>query len=808
MSICLSYIKSALRNFSRNKVFTLINVLGLSLGMGATLILVLYVMNELSFDRFHEKADLIYRVEEQHGPDPANRGFFTSPPLAPALKSMFPEIGDITRIVLWKRNMLVSYQDKKFIETNIAMADSSLFDVFTIPFLQGNPKDALRRPNTIIITDKIAEKFFGNEDPIGKSIIFNSKTNYEITGVIRELPPNSHFFFDFLLPGNYEGLGWGDGCLQTYLTLPEKNNKKLLEQKFPDFIARYIGPWMEKESGMSYANLIKDKNNHIHYFLVPLLDVYLHHNMEGRPALDGLMFKFGSIKTVILFSILAVFILLIACINFINLSIGRSVKRTTEILVRKAMGARKISLIRQFLLESAIISFAALLVALIILKMSIPFFNKYLDTGIGHSNISFLILIFVMTTFLVGTFSGLYPAFYLSSINPAGILGKKSGPPLLKTRLSHLLLMVQFIISIGLIISTTTIFLQLNFVNKLKLGFTKEHVVLIERASVLGESQQAFTESLKRNPGVLETSYSNSVPGRHFEPTTYQLEGAPRSESYFFNTMNADQEFLKTLNIQLVSGRYFSKGTTSGNLEAVINEKAVERYRWKEPIGKRIIYETKENGENVYAEIIGVVRDFNYEPLYQDIQPMMICNLPYPGNLLVVKIRPENLNKTIGSIQNQWSRMTNDQPFRYCFLDDDFAKSYKPDQRRGVLFLLFSILAIFLACVGMLGLVISATELKTKEIGIRKVNGATTMTILSHFSKYYLMWIAIAFVVACPLAWYFMHRYLENFAFRINLSWWIFAFAGILTFVISLLTITWQNWRMTSRNPVELLRYE
>lgn len=803
-----SYIKAALRNFSRNKIFGLINIIGLAIGMASALILVLYVINELGFDSFHEKADRIYRVEDQRGPDPANRGFFTMPPLAPALKSTFPEILDITRIVLWKRNVLVSYQDRKFIETNIAMADSSLFDVFTIPFLHGNPKDALRKPNTIIITDKIAHKFFGNADPIGKPILFDNKTNYEIIGVVSELPANSHFFFDFIIPGDYTGTDWGDGCLQTYLTLPEKYDKNKLEAKFPDFILKQMGPWVEKETGKPVAEYFKDEGNQISFHLAPLRSVYLHHNMEGIPGLDGLMLRFGSIKNVILFSILAAFVLIIASINFINLSMARSIKRTMELSLRKAMGARKDSLISQFLVESMLISFAALLLALIILKGSIPFFNHYLGTFLRFSDISYLFLASLAITFLVGIVSGLFPAFQLSSVNPADILGKKSGTTTGKSRLSLLLLTLQFIISIGLVIATTTIFLQLRFMNNRDLGFSKDHVLLIERARALGESQEAFSETLKKYPGIREVSFVTSVPGRHFEPTTYGLEGGPGSESYLLHTMSGDQEFLETLDIQLVSGRNFSKGRATGDLEAVINEKAALKYRWKEPVGKRIIFETKENGENVYAEIVGVVRDFNFQPLYQEIQPMMIANLTGRGNLAVVKLNPGATNRTVAVIQDQWNRMTMSQPFQYSFLDDDFGKSYHMDQKRGILFLLFSVLAIFLACVGILGLVISATELKTKEIGIRKVNGATSLTILSHFSKYYLIWIAIAFAVACPLAWYFMHRYLENFAFRITLSWWIFAFAGLLTFLITLLTITWQNWRMASKNPVELLRYE
>ncbi len=803
-----SHIKTTLRGFGRTWKFGVINIAGLAIGMASALILALFVINEIGFDSFHEKADRIYRVEDQRGPDAANRGFFTMPPLAPAMKSTFPEIQDITRIVLWKRNVLISYRDKKFIETNIAMADSGLFDVFTIPVLQGNPKDVLRRPNTIIITDKTARKFFGNADPIGKAIVFDDKASYEITGVVSELPANSHFFFDFIIPGDYTGTDWGDGCLQTYLTLPEDYDKNKLEAKFPDFVMKQMGPWVEKETGKPVAEFFKDKSNQISFHLAPLRSVYLHHNMEGVPGLDGLMLRFGSIKNVILFAILAAFVLVIAAINFINLSMARSIRRTTELSLRKAMGAGKASLVRQFLVESMMISFASLLLALIILKSSIPFFNHYLGTCMKFSDISYLFLVFLAITFLVGIISGLFPAFQLTSVNPAGILGKKSGTTAGRSRLSLPLLTLQFIISIGLIIATTIIFLQLRFMNKTELGFSKENVLLIERARALGENQQVFAETIKRHPGVGGVSFVTSVPGRHFEPTSYGLEGRPGTESYLLHTMLGDPEFLEALDIKLTGGRNFSKGKAAGDIEAVINEKAAEKYRWKEPVGKRIIFETKENGENVYAEIIGVVRDFNFQPLYQEIQPMMIANLPGRGNLAVVKLGPGETTGTVAFIRDQWNRMTNTQPFQYGFLDDDFVKSYKLDQRRGILFLLFSLLAIFLACVGMLGIVISATEMKTKEIGIRKVNGATSLTILAHFSKYYLKWIALAFVMACPLAWYFMNRYLENFAYRITLSWWIFAFAGLLTFLITLLTITWQNWRMASRNPVELLRYE
>jgi putative ABC transport system permease protein len=799
---------AALRNFQRNKLFGAINIIGLAIGMASTLVLALYVINELGFDSYHEKAGRIYRVEDQRGPDPANRGFFTMPPLAPALKSTFPEIEDIVRVVLWKRNVLVSHRDTRFIETNIAMADSGLFNVFTIPFLIGNPQDALRRPNTIILTSKTAHKFFGDTNPVGQSLVFDGKTSYEITGVVAGMPANSHFFFDFLIPGDYTGTDWGDGCLQTYLTLPENYDAKDLEAKFPAFVVKHMGPWLEVETGKPVGEYFKDRNNQVSFHLAPLGSVYLHHNMEGVPGLEGLMLKFGSMRNVILFAILAAFVLVIAAINFINLSLARSIRRTTDLSLRKAMGAARGALIRQFLVESTLISIAALLLALVILRGSIPFFNHYLGTCMTLSNFSSLFMASLAVTLLIGILAGMLPAVRLSSVDPAVILGKKSGAATGRSRLSLLLLMLQFILSIGLIISTATIFLQLRFMNNRELGFSKDHVLLIERAGALGESRETFSETLKRNPGVREVSFVSSVPGRHFEPTSYNLEGRPGSESCLLHTMHADPEFLNALDLKLVSGRNITKGDVGGDLEAVVNEKAAAVYRWKEPVGKRIFFETNENGKNVYAEIVGVIRDFNFQPLYQEIKPMMIVNHPGRRNLAVVRLSGPEMATSVASIQEQWGRMTGGQPFQYSFLDDDFRKSYLLDERRGILFLLFSLLAIFLACVGMLALIISATELKTKEIGIRKVNGATSATLFAHFSTYYLRWIFLAFTAACPLAWFFMYRYLENFAYRVTLSWWIFAFAGIVTLLIALLTITWQNWRMAARNPVELLRYE
>lgn len=803
-----TYMVAALRNFQRNKLFGAINIIGLAIGMASTLILALYVINELGVDSYHEKAGRIYRVEDQRGPDPANRGFFTMPPLAPALKSTFPEIEDIVRVVLWKRNVLVSHRDTRFIETNIAMADSSLFNVFTIPFLTGNPHDALRRPNTVVLTAKTARKFFGDANPVGQSLVFDGKTSYEITGVVADMPVNSHFFFDFLIPGDYTGTDWGDGCLQTYLTLPENYDAKDLEAKFPGFVVKHMGPWLEAETGKPVGEYFRDRNNIVSFHLAPLSTVYLHHNMEGVPGLDGLMLRFGSMRNVVLFAILAAFVLVIAAINFINLSMARSIRRTTELSVRKAMGAAKVSLIRQFLVESTLISMAALALALVILKVTIPFFNHYLGTCMTLSHFSSLFIASLAVALLIGIMAGLLPAVRLSSVDPAVILGKKSGTATGRSRLSLPLLTLQFILSIGLIISTITIFLQLRFMNNRELGFSDDAVVLIERAGALGESRETFAETLKSYPDVRAVSFASSVPGRHFEPTSYNLEGRPGSESCLLHTMHADPEFKDALGLQLVSGRNITKGDAGGDLEAVVNEKAAAVYRWKEPVGKRICFETNENGENVYAEIVGVIRDFNFQPLYQEIKPMMIVNHPGRRNLAVVRLSGAETKNTVAFIQEQWGRMTGSQPFQYSFLDDNFRKSYQLDERRAILFLLFSLLAIFLACVGMLALVISATELKTKEIGVRKVNGATSVTLLAHFSGYYLRWIVLAFVAACPLAWIFMHRYLENFAYRVTLSWWIFAFAGILTFLITLLTITWQNWRMSSRNPVELLRYE
>jgi len=798
----------AFRLFSKNLGFSIINIVGLSIGMAATLIILLYVLNELSYDRYHEKANRIYRISMQPGSDPSKQVCFTPPPLAPALVSSFPEIQSISRLVLWKRNVLMASGDKIFIEKNIAMADSSLFDVFTIPFLQGDPADALRRPNTIILTEKMAGKYFGHEDPVGKILTMNNDQQYEITGVIRSIPQNSHFTFDFLIPGKYDGLEWGDGCLQTYLTLPEDYPKQHLESKLPEFVISHMGPWVERVTGVPVEEYFKDENNQTSFHLMPLRDAYMNHNLEGVPGLDALMMKFGNKQNLILFSLLAIFILLIACINFINLSMARSVKRIKEISLRKTMGAERISVIRLFLVESVFLSFIALTLGLIILKISLPFFNSYLNTQLELSGISFLFLICVIITFFVGILSGIYPAFFLSRIKPTEILGKKSGTSFLRSPLSKILLSLQFIISIGLIISTVTIFLQMRHVDEAELGFTKDHVVLIERANALGEAQDDFAEILKRHPDVLSASYATSIPGRHFEPTTYGLEGRPGTEEYLFHTMHADDEFIDVLDLKIIQGRNLTKHLVSDELEAIINEKAVATYQWTDPIGKRIIFETKENGENTYAKVVGVVRDFHFQPLYQQIQPMMICSLPRKGNLLLVKLQPGEMQVPIAFIRDEWNKLTNNQPFQYTFVEDDFQKAYSTDYRTGFLFLLFACLAIFLACLGMLGLVTSTTEQRIREIGIRKVNGANSLAIFSLFSKDYIQWIGIAFIIACPLAYYAMYRFLEHFSSRIPLSWWIFAIAGVFAFMISMITISWQNWRIASRNPIDMLRYE
>ena len=802
LSMFKNYFKIAFRNMRKNKTYSLINIGGLAIGMAASLIIILFVMTELSFDKFHEKADRIYRIGNQIGPTVDTRGAFTPPPLAFALKNDFPEIIEVTRINLWKRNRLVRYRDQQYIETDIIHADSTVFNIFTFQWMAGNPKNALVQPDQVVITDRMAAKYFGNEEPVGKILEFEDR-DVMVCGVVKAFPENSHFQFDFIRPmvalNSHDDLTWMSHCYFTYLLLPEEYPPEQLENKFPDFILRHYGPVFLQETGVDYQEYLKVDNNYYGYWLQPLLDIHLNNDIYYLTDARG------SRQTVLIFSTIALFILIIACINFINLSTARSEKRAREVGIRKVLGTNRGPLFIQFFSESIMMCGIALIIALCMIYTALPSFNMYLNRDLGFYLVENPIILglFLGFAILVGVGAGMYPALYLTSFQPVRVLKGRIFRSRKGLRVRNGLVVFQFLISILLIIGTLVIDHQLRYVHHSELGFEQDQIVVVNRCRELGEQKPAFKQGLLQNPDILVVSNTNSAPGRHFEPNSYVLNGRPTTEDYLFWTMFADYEYVKLLDLELLYGRYFSQTPAGDEIAVVINETAVKEHRLENPIGQMI------SMFNRKGRVIGVVKDFHFQSLHHQIGPMMIAQLQgFWGENFCIKVRPDNIRHTIDTIRDQWHAFTGGKPFQYSFLNQEFQQLYEADQKTGTLLLIFSCMAILIACLGIFGLAAATSEQRTKEVGIRKVVGASVKQILFLLVSDVVKWVCIAFIVGTPVAYYIMGKWLQNFAYRTSLSWWIFALTGAGTMIIAFLTVSWQTICTARANPVDTLRYE
>ncbi len=806
-----NYLKIAFRNIARYKSYSFINIIGLAVGMVCIIFIFLWIQDELSCDTHHRNAERIYRVGTQFGPTVDSRGAYTAPPMAAELINDFPEIEHITRICLWYPNTLVQYKEKRFFERRIIWADSSIFSVFTIPFIKGNPKTALTKPGTIVITESTAKKYFGNDNPIGKSIMFDTAQNiYLITGVIEDCPRKSHFQYDFIasMLSHSECFSdsWMGHCYMTYLLLQDGYPPAQLEARFPDFIIRHYGPQFLQDKGIHYEDYLKKEQNYYYnYWLQPLLDIYLNADIK-----DGLPNK-GDRTYTYIFSIIACLILVLACANFINLSTARFSTRYKEIGIRKVIGSNRTQVFKQYLFESIILSTISFMIAILIAEVVLPVFsnftNKQLEINLFNS--FYTLISFGGFTILIGIVAGWYPALYLSSFNPAKILQSKTGNESKGGWLRSGLVVFQFSISIIILICTLIMYHQMKFIKNKKLGFNKEQVMIIRRGDALQAHAKAFKQELLANPNILCVSNTTSLPGRHFNPNGHRLEGSPTTEEYTLHTMYGDYEFAKLLDLKIVAGRYFSPEIASDENAVVINETAVKKLGLTNPIGKRFHKEFGGAKKGEFVTIIGVIKDIHFHSLHNAIEPMIIRNLVgNRGWLVSVKIRPKNINETINVVENTWKKFTGDQPFEYSFLDDDFNNLYQKEQKTGQIFLTFAMLAIFIACLGLLGLASFTSERRTKEIGIRKAVGATITNILVLLTNRLVKWIIIANLIAWPIAYYAMNKWLQNFAYRIDISIWPFLLAGLAALVIALLTVSWQAIRAATANPVEALRYE
>nr|WP_321353983.1 ABC transporter permease [uncultured Draconibacterium sp.] len=800
------YVKTAFRNLLRHRFYSAINIVGLAIGITACILIMLYVQFELSYDKFHEKSDRIYRVNLYSvRDDNTNRWPGSSPPLRNTIQDEIPEVEEAVRISQYWEPVM-QYKDKVFNETKWCFADDNFFKIFSTSFIYGDPNTALVEPYTVVLTESTAKRYFGNENPLGKTLTRKYNYDWTVTGVIKDFPENSHIKPDFLgsiksRPYN-NGANWLNNMLYTYVLLKEGASNSEVDSKLEDVVKKYVGPFMAQDRGESLEEFAA-KGNQYMYYTQPLTDIHLNTEVIAGPELSV------STSYLIIFSLIAVFILVIACINYMNMSTAQSANRAKEVGLKKSMGSNRNKLVLQFLSESVFVTLIALALAIVLIKLLLPAFNNLVDKQLVFSLASNLFTIPLLLLFgvVAGVVAGSYPAFFLASFNPLKVINgihKSEGS---HGNLRSGLVVFQLIVTIVLFSGTFFISKQLNFLQKQELGFNKENLVIVKNAAYLWNNKPSFKNELLEQPGILEVSNSLYIPGRSKSNNTFFHE-LP-TEASLLSQLWVDEDFLKAYEIELLQGRFFGKGDPSNAKSIVLSEKALKELNIQDPIGKKL-YKRQKTEETTFT-IIGIIKDFHLNSLHQEIWPLVLFDdddmLKRAGEYFSVRISG-NIQENLKKIEQTWNKYADGQPLDYVFFDEDFGRLYATDVQIRKIVSIFSALAIFIACLGLLALAAFVAEQRTKEIGIRKVNGARVCQILYLLNQNFVKWVAIAFGVATPIAYYAMHKWLENFAYKTTLSWWIFAIAGLLALGIAMLTVSWQSWRAATRNPVEALRYE
>ena len=802
-------LRIALRNLRKYKAFSLINIVGLAVGTACCILIFLYVKDELSYDKFNKNANRIYRVNLQAKVNNAEINSADSPaPMGAALLNNFPEVEAYTRV----RNTsfpVIRYKDKAFSEERFFFADSTFFDVFTIKFLEGNPRTALAKPNSLVLTEATARKYFGNEEPIGKILNADHVRDYQVTGVVKGFPPNSHFHFDFLASmSTYKDSRspfWLSNNYYTYLLLRKGADPVKLYNEMSKMVKKYVSPQLKLSIGVNIEQF-ESAGNRYTYNLQPLTSIHLHSHLadEIEPNSD--------ISYVYIFSAIAIAILLIASINFMNLSTARSERRAKEVGIRKTLGSNRGQLVRQFIAESVLLSFISVMLAIVIVELVIPSFNSLSTKQISLNlfNNFFSLPLLAAFAVIVGIIAGSYPAFYLSSFRPAHILKSDSRKGNRKSMLRGGLVIFQFAVSIVLFIGTFIIQDQLNYIQDKNLGFNKEQVVIINKTDDIGKNIESFKRELASYPKVVKVTNSTSIPGNQRGDTAYKIEGTSANQSVDIRVIGCDYNFTNTYDIKMAAGRFFSKEHPSDTMAVVLNQAAVRSFGVSNPVGKNLVEYGKTQDKSINHRIIGVVKDFNFESLHQKIRPLVfrLFGSRDFGRFVSVRIAAGDYQNTISFIERAWKKFAGDQAFDYSFFDQTWSHLYIAEQRTSKVSLVFSVLAIFIACLGLLGLAAFVTEQRTKEIGIRKVLGASMLEIFILLSKEFTKWVVIANVIAWPVAYFIMKNWLNDFAYKVSITPWIFLYSGVLALIIAVFTVSSQVIKAARANPVKSLRYE
>jgi putative ABC transport system permease protein len=807
-----NYLKIAWRNLLKSKIFSLINIFGLATGLASFVLIALFVWDELSFDRFHEKADRIYRIHSdiRFGGSDLTLAV-SSDPMGAALKQDYPQVEEFTRIYNSSGGKLIKKGNEYIDEQKVAHVDSTFFDLFTLPAVSGNTKTALNEPNSVVVTESAALKYYGTTEVLGKMVETNEKgsTLYKINAVIKDLPRNSHFYFDFFFSMDNVDYPFGTYLshnFHTYLLLREGSSPKDLEKNFPAYLNKYVVPQASQFMEVKSMEEFEKSGNKLNYSLMPLTDIHLRSNRFPELGVNG------RIEYVWIFSAVAIFILLLACINFMNLSTARSAGRAREVGIRKVLGTGRESLIGQFLTESILTVFISLLIALGLVWLVLPWFNGVSNKEISITEVFrplFLPFLFLLPV-AVGLLAGTYPAFFLSAFQPIQVLKGKMGTGLKKSGLRSGLVIFQFATSIILMISTIVVYRQLNYIQQTNIGFNKEQLLIINSTGVLGGSAQAFKEEVLKVPGVKGATLSGFMPVHPSSRSdnTFSKEAVMDVKSGFNQQIwTVDADYIQVMGMEMVKGRAFSRDFGTDSMAIVINETSASLLKFDDPIGKKL-YTSSDGGQlDLAYTIIGVVKNFNFESLRQEVGPlaMRLGNNPYSA---IFKVQTDNLQPLIRQVETKWKAMVPSMPFSYRFMDQSFDDMYRSEQRVGKVGLSFAILAIFIACLGLLGLVTYMAEQRTKEIGVRKVLGASVQNIVTMMSGDFLVLVGVAALIAFPLAWWMMHRWLQDYAYRVNIGWWVFVIAGLATLVIAFLTVAFQAVKSALSNPVNSLRAE
>jgi putative ABC transport system permease protein len=799
-----NYILVAFRNITRQKFYALLNVLGLTVGISACLLITLYVKDEISFDRFHQDADRIYRINLDAKLSAQEIAVaVSSPPLAPALVNEVPEVESAVR-VLGTGNPVIKYGEKAIAQENVFFADSNFFTFFTFPLLEGDPNTVLAQPNTLVLTERSAEKYFGKETAVGKLLsVGNDTTTYMVTGVAQNPPANAHFKFEVILAGEsapqFKDPIWMNNFLYTYFKIYPNASATVVKQKLDDLTVKYIGPNVEQFMGMSLEQF-KQQGSRFGYTIIPLTDIHLHSHYQAEIEPQG------DIQYIYLFSAIAIFMLIIACINFMNLATARSAGRAKEVGLRKTLGSLSSHLIAQFLAESFLFSLIAALLALATVYLILPLFNflagkELLFESLLHTQ---LLMVLAGVIVLVGLLAGSYPAFYLTSFKVTEVLKGKVREGMKGGTVRSGLVVFQFSISIILIIATTVIYQQMQYAQNKNMGLNRDKVLVLSNTGQLGAQANPLKKAIADQSNVVATSYSNSVPALNTDGASpFRVEGS--EEDHLVVRYFTDYDHLETMAFTLTEGRFFSRDFPTDSSAIVVNEAVLREMGWSEAVGKELLGYNR--GGRVPYKIVGVVKDFHFESLRNNVRPTAMFLNTNVMNYLSVRFTG-NPREAVASVESLWKNYAGNEPFEYTFLDQSFDTLFRSEQRLGSLFTTFTVLAIFIASLGLIGLAAFTAEKRTKELGIRKVLGASELSLVNLLSVEFAKLVFIALILAVFPAWYFASQWLHGFAFRISLSIWVFVGAGAMALAIALLCVVFQALRTARINPAKSLRYE